>query len=114
MKPDKTSVLHKITPTKLVSWFLLALGLIALAFIGLGLTFWGSALTVALLIVILFYQALLKRQEMLSLLKLHEKLPEQDQQLLDAIRIAQKTGNPTTTNIATQLQQLTKTSTPPQ
>jgi hypothetical protein len=52
MKPDKTSVLHKITPTKLVSWFLLALGLIALAFsiiytssilafIGLGLTFWG-------------------------------------------------------------------------
>jgi len=53
MKPDKTSVLHKITPTKLVSWFLLALGLIALAFsiiytssilafIGLGLTFWGA------------------------------------------------------------------------
>ena len=53
MKPDKTSVLHKITPTRLVSWFLLALGLIALAFsiiytssilafIGLGLTFWGA------------------------------------------------------------------------
>jgi len=46
-------VLHKITPTKLVSWFLLALGLTALAFsiiytssilafIGLGLTFWGA------------------------------------------------------------------------
>ena len=47
------AVLHKITPTRLVSWFLLALGLIALAFsiiyassilafIGLGLTFWGA------------------------------------------------------------------------
>ena len=46
-------VLHKISPTRLVSWFLLALGLIALAFsiiyassilafIGLGLTFWGA------------------------------------------------------------------------
>jgi len=47
------AVLHKITPTRLVSVFLLALGLIALAFsiiytssilafIGLGLTFWGT------------------------------------------------------------------------
>ena len=47
------AVLLKITPTKLVSLFLLALGLIALAFsiiytssilasIGLGLTFWGT------------------------------------------------------------------------
>jgi hypothetical protein len=46
-------VLHKISPTRLVSWFLLALGLIALAFsiiytssilafVGLGLTFWGA------------------------------------------------------------------------
>jgi len=45
------AVLHKITPTRLVSLFLLALGLITLAFsiiytssilafIGLGLTFW--------------------------------------------------------------------------
>lgn len=44
---------HKTSPTKLVSWFLLTLGLIALAlsiiytssilaFIGLGLTFWGA------------------------------------------------------------------------
>lgn len=47
------TVLHKLSPTRLVSWFLLALGLIALAlsiiyassilaFIGLGLTFWGA------------------------------------------------------------------------
>jgi len=47
------TILHKLSPTKLVSWFLLALGLIALAlsiiyassilsFIGLGLTFWGA------------------------------------------------------------------------
>lgn len=53
MKSDKTLVLHKISPTRLVSLFLLALGLIALAFsiiytssilafIGLGLTFWGA------------------------------------------------------------------------
>jgi hypothetical protein len=46
-------ILLKITPTRLVSWFLLALGLTALAFsiiytssilafIGLGLTFWGA------------------------------------------------------------------------
>lgn len=50
----KTRVVrHKISPTRLVSWFLLALGLTALAFsviytssilafIGLGLTFWGA------------------------------------------------------------------------
>jgi len=46
---------HKTSPTRLVSWFLLALGLIALAlsiiyassilaFTGLGLTFWGALL----------------------------------------------------------------------
>jgi hypothetical protein len=44
---------HKTSPTRLVSWFLLTLGLISiafsinlessvLAFIGLGLTFWGA------------------------------------------------------------------------
>ena len=49
------AVRHKISPTRLVSVFLLALGLIALAFsiiytssilafIGLGLTFWGALL----------------------------------------------------------------------
>jgi exosortase len=69
-----------------------------------------SASTAALLVVVLFYLAFLNRQEMLSLLKLHEKLPEQDKLLIEAVRQTAKNGKTTTlSNIASQLQELAKT-----
>jgi hypothetical protein len=73
-----------------------------------------STITTALIAAAIVYSQILNTQKKHSLLILYGKLPQQDQQLINAIRIAQKTGNPTTTNIATQLQQLTKTSTPPE
>jgi hypothetical protein len=73
-----------------------------------------STITTALIAATIVYWQILNTQKKRSLQILYGKLPEPDQQLLDAIRITQETGNPTTTNIATQLQQLTKTNTPPQ
>jgi exosortase len=85
---------------------------ISLAISQNGLTL--STATTALIAATIVYWQILNTQKKHSLQILYGKLPEQDQQLLDAIRITQKTGNPTTTNIATQLQQLTKTNTPPE
>jgi hypothetical protein len=73
-----------------------------------------STATTTLIVATIVYWQILNSQKNRSLRILYGKLSEEDQQLLDAVRIAQETGNPTTTNIATQLQQLTKTSTPPQ
>ena len=66
-----------------------------------------SAITAAMLVVILSYQALLNRQEKFSLIKLYNKLPVQDKLLLTAVYQAQKTRKPTAANIAAQIQTLT-------
>jgi hypothetical protein len=69
-----------------------------------------SAATVALLVVLLFYQAFLNRQETLSLLKFYDKLSEQDRQLIAAVRQARKIGKPTISTITQQIYVLTKMS----
>ena len=66
-----------------------------------------SAISIALLIALLFYKAFLDFQEKTSLLTLYNKLPKQKQQLIKAVANAKKQGNPTTQGIAKELNKLT-------
>ena len=66
-----------------------------------------SAISIALLIALLFYKAFLDFQEKTSLLTLYNKLPTQKQQLIKAVANAKKQGNPTTQGIAKELNKLT-------
>lgn len=78
---------------------------VALAISQNGLTF--SAATVALLVALIVYRLILYRQEKNSLLILYGKLPTQTQQLVNAVKSAQKQGNPTTEGIAQELEKQT-------
>jgi exosortase len=69
-----------------------------------------SVATSTLLVALIFYWALLNRQEKLLLLKLYEKLSKQIQLLVKAVNNAEKMGKPTTLEIANELQKLTGTS----
>ena len=74
-----------------------------------GLTL--SALTIALLAVLLFYQLYLNQQDKKSLHILYSKLPVQTQQLLQSVQKAQEQNNPTTQGVSEQLQK--QNNTPP-
>jgi exosortase/archaeosortase family protein len=66
-----------------------------------------SAATTALLIALLFYRFFLNRQDKASLLTLYTKLSERAQNLITAVKNAQKQKNPTTSGIAKELEKLT-------
>jgi hypothetical protein len=70
-----------------------------------------SAVSVALLVALLFYKALLNFQEKTSLLTLYNKLPTQKQQLIKAVSNTTKQGNPTTQGITVELNKQLRTET---
>jgi hypothetical protein len=63
-------------------------------------------------VALIIYWLILNRQEKHLLLRLYDKLPKQTQQLVTAVANASKTGKPTTTQIADELQKLTNTPNP--
>ncbi len=70
-----------------------------------GLTL--SAISIALLAVLVCYRVFLNFQDKASLLTLYGKLPTQKQQLIQAVANAKKQGNPTTNGVAEELAKLT-------
>jgi hypothetical protein len=66
-----------------------------------------SAVTSAILIVLIVYRLILIQQEKASLLILYKKLPLETQTLIQAVQNADKQKNPTTQGIADQLKELT-------
>jgi exosortase/archaeosortase family protein len=72
-----------------------------------------SAVSIVLVVVLLFYEAFLSFKEKISLLTLYNKLPMQKQRLIKAVANAEKQGNPTTQGITDELNKqadtLTKT-----
>lgn len=71
-----------------------------------GLTL--SAVTIILLVALIFYRIHLHQQDRASLLRLYNKLPEQNQQLITAVANAQKQKINTTTGVIKELQKQTK------
>jgi exosortase len=70
-----------------------------------GLTL--SAISIALLAVLVCYRVFLNFQDKASLLTLYGKLPTQKQQLIQAVANAKRQGNPTTNGIAEEIAKLT-------
>ncbi len=68
-----------------------------------------SASASILLVILIIYAYLMKRQEKSQTLILYKKLPEQDRTLISALDNASKQQNPTTEGISTELQKLTQT-----
>ena len=70
-----------------------------------------SAVTTALLMVLIVYRLILAQQEKASLLTLYNKLPTKNQLLTKAVQNAKKQKNPTIHGIADELNKLTNTPT---
>ena len=81
-------------------------GVVTLVLSSNGLTL--LAATIGALIALLFYYGISNRRDEFALLVLQRKLPNQDKQLIEAVNQAQKSGNPSTAEVAKQLQMLTK------
>ncbi len=69
-----------------------------------------TLVTVAIVafVVLLLYYGISNRRDEIALLKLQRKLPDQDKQLIEAVRQAQKPRSASTAEVAKQLQTLTK------
>ncbi len=79
--------------------------------VNLVLTQNGLVLSTALatlMAIILIYRKLSDKREKLRLSRVAGKLPEQDKQVLEAVRMASKSGKSTTAEVANQLRALTK------
>lgn len=66
-----------------------------------------SAISIAMLVALLFYSAFLNLQEKASLLTLYNKLPTKTQLLIKAVTNAKKQGTPTTDGVDNELNTLT-------
>jgi exosortase/archaeosortase family protein len=100
LPPIATAINDYWQPIK--TWTTIAL---ALSQNGLALL----ATTTALLATLIIYRILIDQQEKNTLRRLYPKLPEQTQQLITAVKNAQKQKNPTTRNIIIELEKVTNT-----
>jgi exosortase/archaeosortase family protein len=73
-----------------------------------------SAATIALLVALIIYRLIIYQQEKSSLLILYSKLPTTKQQLIQAVKAAQKAGTPTTQAISDQLNKQPNNQTTPE